>query len=148
LQHKWQFLQRVTEGLSDEFRDVEQALHKDFLPALFGEGKVDDAIRQLYSLPVKKAGIAIPNPMTTSTSNWTSSTVICSHVVAAIRGRVEFGSADHQQIRSSGIAEMKKRQLEVSGNTLATILRAQPEGRRHTIQRGEQTGAWLSVHPP
>jgi hypothetical protein len=64
---------------------VEQALHEDFLPALFEEGsRVDDAIRQLSSLPVKKAGITIPNPMTTSTSNWTSSTVICSHIVAAI----------------------------------------------------------------
>jgi hypothetical protein len=71
-------------------RDVEQALHHDFLPALFGEDKVDDAIRQLFSLPVKRAGIAIPNPMTTAESNWTSSTVICGHLVAAIWGRVAF----------------------------------------------------------
>ena len=85
--------------------------------------------------------------MTTAESNWTSSTVICGHFVAAIRGRVEFRSADHQQIWNSGIAEMKKRQLEVSSEKLGTILRAQPEGRRRTIRRGEQTGAWLSVLP-
>ena len=69
LQHEWQFLQRVTKGLSNEFRDVEKALHHDFLPALFGEEKVDDAIRQLSSLPVKKASIAIPNPMTNNNNN-------------------------------------------------------------------------------
>jgi hypothetical protein len=84
------------------FFDVEMALHHDFLPALFREEKVDDAIRQLSSLPVKKAGLAIPNPMTTTESNWTSSTVICGHPVAAIRGRVDFQSADHQQIWNSG----------------------------------------------
>jgi hypothetical protein len=112
---------------------VEQALHHDFLPACFGEDKVDDAIRQPSSLPVKKAGITIPNPMTSAKLNWTSSTIICSHLVAAIQGRVEFRSADHQQIQNSGIAERKKRQLELSSKSLATVLRAQPDGRRHTI---------------
>jgi hypothetical protein len=97
---------------------------------------------------VKKAGIAIPNPMTTAESNWTSSTVICGHLVAAICGRMEFRSADHQQIRNSEIVEMKKRQVEESSEQLSSILRSQPEGRRRTIQRGEQTGAWLlSVLP-
>jgi hypothetical protein len=37
LQHEWQFLQRVTQGLGDEFQDVEQVLHHDFLSALFGD---------------------------------------------------------------------------------------------------------------
>ncbi len=37
LQQGWQFLQRVTEGLGDEFRDIEKALQKEFLPALSGD---------------------------------------------------------------------------------------------------------------
>ncbi len=147
LQHEWQFLQRVTKGLGNEFSDVEQALHHNFLPALFGQDSVDDPLRQLASLPVKKAGLAIPNPTLTAESNWTSSTVICGHLVAAIRGRVEFRSADHQQIRSAGIKEMKKRQLENSKESLDAILTAQPARRSQTIRRGEQTGAWLSVLP-
>jgi hypothetical protein len=78
---------------------VKQALYHDFLPALFSEEKVDDAIRKLSSPPVKKAGLVIPNSITMAeSSNWTSSIVICGHLVAAIWGRVEFGTPDHQQI--------------------------------------------------
>jgi hypothetical protein len=40
---------------------------------------------------------------------------------------------------------MKKRQLEVSTEALVSIIRAQPKGISHTICRGEQMGAWLSV---
>jgi hypothetical protein len=84
LQQEWQFLQRVTEGLGDEFRDIEKALQKDFLPALFGDDLADDTPGRLASLPVKKAGLAIQDPTTSAESNWTASTVICGHLIAAI----------------------------------------------------------------
>jgi hypothetical protein len=35
LQQEWQFLQRVTDGLGEEFDDIEQAMNDKFLPALF-----------------------------------------------------------------------------------------------------------------
>jgi hypothetical protein len=58
LQQEWQFLQRVTNALSDEFEVVEEALAKKFLPSLFGNGESCDAKRQLVCLPVKHAGLA------------------------------------------------------------------------------------------
>jgi hypothetical protein len=62
LQQEWQFLQRVTSGLSDEFEVVEKALAENFLPSLFGNGTICDTKRQLACLPVKQAGLALPNP--------------------------------------------------------------------------------------
>jgi hypothetical protein len=47
LQQEWQFLQRVTNGLSDEFEAVEEALATKFLPSLFGNGESCDTKRQL-----------------------------------------------------------------------------------------------------
>jgi hypothetical protein len=35
LQQEWEFIQRVTDGLSNEFDAIEQALNDKFLPALF-----------------------------------------------------------------------------------------------------------------
>ena len=65
LQQEWQFLQRVTSGLGDEFQDIKQALLQDFLPALFGNDLLADNVPgQLACLPVKKAGLAILDPTT------------------------------------------------------------------------------------
>jgi hypothetical protein len=92
LQQEWQFLQRVTNGLSDELEVVEEALAKKFLPSLFGNGEswCEDAKRQLVCLPVKHAGLALPNPTTAAESNWKASTLICGHLVAALRGATDF----------------------------------------------------------
>jgi hypothetical protein len=58
LQQKWQFLQRVTQDLDEEFRDIEEALQKRFLPSLFGDDITDDVPRHITCLPVKKCGLA------------------------------------------------------------------------------------------
>jgi hypothetical protein len=77
LQQEWQFLQRVTNRLSNEFEVVEEALATKLLPSLFGNGESCDTKRQLVCLPVKHAGLALPNPMTAVESNWKASTLIC-----------------------------------------------------------------------
>eukprot|EP00978_Attheya_sp_CCMP212_P001429 scaffold3002_cov64-Attheya_sp.AAC.2 len=88
LQQVWQFLQRVTDGISTEFESVESSLKNDFLPALLGQSKIGQPLRDLLALPVKHAGIAIPNPTTSAGGNFMASTVVCGHVVAALRERV------------------------------------------------------------
>jgi hypothetical protein len=69
-QEWWQFTQRVTSWLIDEFDVVEKSLAKNFLPSLFGNGESCDTERQLACLPVKHAGLALPNPTTAAESNW------------------------------------------------------------------------------
>jgi hypothetical protein len=59
-------------------------LSKEFLQALFGVDSVDEIPKLLACLPVKAAGLAISNPTATAEKNWTASTVICGHLLAAL----------------------------------------------------------------
>jgi hypothetical protein len=60
LQQEWHFVQRVKEGVGEEFTDIEEAISQTFLPALFGnEYDDDDPCRKLACLLVKHAGLAI-----------------------------------------------------------------------------------------
>ena len=40
LKSEWKLLRRVTEGTLDDFAPIKAALKQNFLPALFGDGKV------------------------------------------------------------------------------------------------------------
>ena len=62
LQQEWDFVQRVTSGVGDSFGPVEEAIKETFVPALFEglqEGVPD---RGVTVLPVKQAGLALPDP--------------------------------------------------------------------------------------
>jgi hypothetical protein len=147
LQQEWQFIQRVTSGLSDEFIDVQKALQEDFIPALFGNPQVDDIPGQLACLPIKKAGLAIPDPTVTAVASHTASEVICGHIIAAIRGKAKFRSTDHSSTMSAGKAAYRARNAAANQGKLDSILKKLSPERRRTILRGEQTGAWLSTLP-
>ena len=95
LQQEWAFVQRVTPGIRDAFGSVEKALQETFVLALFqglGEGAPE---RRVTRLPEKQAGLALPDPTLTSPENWTASCVITGHLVSALRGQVDFRTADH-----------------------------------------------------
>ena len=42
--------------------------------------------RGVTGLPIKQAGLALPDPYQTAPENWTTSCVITGHLVAALRG--------------------------------------------------------------
>jgi hypothetical protein len=99
LQHKWQFIQRVIDDISNCFSDVKEAIANIFLPALYRESLQDYGYhRNLAALPMKFAGLAIPDPSATSESNYQAATLVCSHLLAAFRGTQLFSSTDHKSI--------------------------------------------------
>jgi hypothetical protein len=62
-------------------------------------------------------------------------------------GRELFWSADHTTIMAARKAETQARNLSESQEKLDVILNNIPDGRSRTLERREQTGAWLSVLP-
>jgi hypothetical protein len=87
LQQEWQFVQRVTKGIGPEFASIEQTLAKTFLPTLFGDKYGDkDPRRALAGLPIKWAGLGVPDPTTLAQPNYEASILLCSHIFAAFRG--------------------------------------------------------------
>ena len=95
LQQEWDFVQRVTPGFGDAFGPVEVVLKEIFVPALFQGLQEGVPERGVTRLPVKQAGLALPDPSQTAPENWTASCVITGNLVAALRGQVEFRTAYH-----------------------------------------------------
>jgi hypothetical protein len=114
---------------------------------LFGDDITDDIPRRITCLPVKKCGLAIPNPTETADTNWTASMVIWGHLISAIRGMEVFSSTEHASIMNAGKAETVARYLSESKAKLSGELEKISGRRSRTIQRGEQTRAWLLVLP-
>jgi hypothetical protein len=148
LQQEWQFVQRVKEGVGEEFTDIERAISQTFLAALFGdEYDDDDPRRKVVCLPVKHAGLAIPDPTTSAKSNFESSILICSHLLATLRGVDEFRSSDHVATIQECKAELhihKQEECDLALHSIASTLSCD---NRRTILRGKETGQWLSILP-
>jgi hypothetical protein len=88
----WQCVQRVVKDVGEELQGVERAIARTFLPALFDDRYDDESNpwRSLAALPVKHAGLALPNPTTSANSNYEASILVCSHLLAAFRGVEEL----------------------------------------------------------
>ena len=100
-------MQQVTPGIGDTLGLVEKALRETSVPALFkgmGEGVPEKGFTRL---PVKQAGLALPDPSQTDPENWTASCVITVRLVAELRGQVEFETADHSACLREGRTEVR-----------------------------------------
>jgi hypothetical protein len=65
LQQEWQLIQRVIDAIDDCFFDVKAGIADIFLLALYGETLKDCTYCcNLSALPVKFAGLALPDPST------------------------------------------------------------------------------------
>jgi hypothetical protein len=148
LQQEWQFVQRVTKGIGPELAAVEQTLAKTFLPTLFGDEYDDDNPRgALAGLPVKWAGLAIPDPTTSAQPNYEASILLCSHILAAFWGVNVFRSTDHLKVIRDVNAELKLRNAAKNESSLNDLASKMSYNKRRTILRGKETGQWLSVLP-
>jgi hypothetical protein len=148
LQQEWQSVQRVTKNMGQEFEAVEVALSRTFLPTPFGDDyDDDDPRRDIACLPVKWAGLAIPNPTVAADANYKASTLLCSHILAAFRGVDTFRSAKHKLVISEVKTELKLRNEAKHEDSMTLLASKLSYGDRRTILRGQETGQWLSVLP-
>ena len=119
-------MQWVTPGIGDAFGPVKQALRETFLPALFqvlGEGTPGRGVKRL---PVKQAGLTLPDPTNTVSDNWKASCVITGHLVTALRGQEEFRTADQSACLRVGRTAVRKRSVLMTEKALADNLLGEP----------------------
>jgi hypothetical protein len=148
LQQEWQFVQRATENCGERFNNLSKTIYDTFLPALFDDDIVEeDPRRKLAALPVKQAGLALPNPVQTASSNFQASSLVCSHLIAALKGAVIFSSDDHTKVAKEVKGELRERKDEKETQELSGIVTKLSCDNRRTILRGKSTGQWLSVLP-
>jgi hypothetical protein len=148
LQQEWQYVQRVVGNMSGSFSEVEKVLRSDFIPAMFREEQeVDDGFRTLLGLPVKQAGIALPDLTISGPANHRASILVCSYLLAAFRGQAIFSTTDHFSVRKEVFQELKRRKAAEYLTTLASSLILMPVETRRTIRKGKETGMWLTLAP-
>ena len=63
-------MQRVTLGIGYSFGPVEEEIATAFIPELFKGMGDGEPWRATTLLPVKQAGLALPDPMWTAPDNW------------------------------------------------------------------------------
>ena len=86
LQQEWAFMQWVAPDIGHAFGPVKTYLQDTSLPALL-QGKGEGILgRWVTRLPVKQAGLSLPDPTKTAPKNWTASCVVTVHISTVPRG--------------------------------------------------------------
>ena len=150
LQAEWAYLQRVVPQIADQFQDIEDAIVQSFLPALFDEDNTEliEELRDRLTLSVKKSGLGIPNPVTSSPENHESSKVITSSLVQSlIEGKnlnaIAYKDEASAKRRSCRNERIQSDQTQFDGMFIAESSKAKQE----CLNRARKSGAWLTLTP-
>ena len=119
-------MQRVTPGVGDVFGPVDEALKDIFVPALYEVLREGVPDRGITRLPVKQAGLALPDPTQTAPENWTASCVVTVHLVAALRSQLELRTADHLACLREGRTAVRRLGQIWAEEALMTALEGPP----------------------
>ena len=133
LQQEWQFLQRVTTNVRDEFLPIRETLRKSFFPSLFADPLSDPLLMDILHLPAKTAGLSLPDPVTSAESNYAASQVICGHLVQALCGQIEFSIFDHIDTIEEGRKELRICRHALAAAKLSSLLECLPSDKSRTI---------------
>ena len=90
-------MQRVVQECGDLFEPVEEMICDKFLPQLLGSEFTPED-RAVFALPIKFAGLGIPNPTTTAKNAFRTSKRAASHLTDAISGQGEMDHITHGQV--------------------------------------------------
>ena len=148
LQHEWQYLQRVTSGIKDQFVPIEQALVEDFLPALFQASPTSiQAMRGLLELPVRQGGLGIRNPTSVAEANHTASVSAVQHLVDCLVYGTTLDLTEYRSAANASRVASRALRLEAEETQFQRLLDCSDKYAKHRIQRACQAGGWLSISP-
>jgi hypothetical protein len=99
----------------------------------------------LAGLPLKWAGLAIPDPTTSVHPNYEASILLCSQILAALQRVDVFRSTDHLKVIREVKAELKLCSAVKNESSLNDLASKMSCDNCRTILRGKETGQWLPV---
>lgn len=149
LQTEWTYLQRVVPDLGPQMVPLEAAISDTFLPALFAEdGQAITGLRAQLSLSVKKAGLGVPNPITTAQANLEASVRVTAELTASLVERKDLNVVEYAseagQLRRKG----RKERILVDQCQLDSLkMAASSQLGKRRLDRATKTGAWLTATP-
>ena len=140
-------MQRVTPDIGPAFQPVEDDLRGGFLPSLFKGATSHILGREVNSLLVNQANIALPDPTHTDRYNWTASCVITGNLLVALHGMDEFWSGGHPPLMVEGRDEILQQHAKAAEKELGDARAAASTDDAHRMVRIMQAEDWLSVFP-
>ena len=123
-------------------------ISENSLPRLFfGNTKtLSPVVGSLSTMPDKKAGLGILNPVTSAQEKYLGSTRGSVELVRAVTGGGEFSNANHLWTISEERRDGKKA-WDIAYKSRLKVLVSDLQGTdKRLLLRAKSTGAWLSVH--
>ena len=147
IQLEWIFLQRVTWDTGDAFTGVEKMIWETFLQCIFlGKTKtLSPIVGALITIPVKKPGLGLLNPLISSQEKYLRSQWGSMELVWDVMGGGGFSNYDHLRTLSDERDDGKKDRDAAYKTKLNGLVRDLKGTYKRLILRAKNTGAWLSV---
>jgi len=148
LQPEWQYVMRVVPGIGEKFAPVEEAIATKFLPALFqAKEALPDDLRKLLALPVRSAGIGIPDPVATADGCYQASVKCTAVLTQSLRDGIDldvtaYNVSSGQCRRRIATGRVKRGEKDLA----ELVSKMTPFDKRRT-NRATRTGAWLTTMP-
>ena len=124
LQAEWQYMHRVTGDVGAHFGPIEDALATVFLPALLG-GNDGDQLRDLFTLPVRQAGLNLPNPATRAVDGYRASLECTKTLTASLLARTGLDASAYAITVKEARARTRKTKVLRGLSDLQTLCNAQ-----------------------
>lgn len=145
LQHEWQFIQRVNPCPPASFQKLEDSISQSLLPALFGQAPPE---RALTALPFKFAGLSIPDPTKTCTTNLEVSVEVTKLVVTTLLDpTTQFTVATNLQTVKEARATCTADANTRNETTLLALASTRDTAGKNQLERATLASRFLSVFP-
>jgi len=143
---EWQYVLRTVSDAVKFFDGVEEAMVSEFLPSLFGvEEDITCKYRKLAELSVRQGDLNLTNPTSNATECYKSSTLYCSHLLSALRGRVQYSPIDNLECQCEVMPEYWSHMEVAYKAKFKSEVDRFPQDTQRTLKRAKKTGRWLSV---
>ena len=146
--HRWTYLQRTVEGISDYFEPLEDALRNKLIPALVGR-QVSDDERIMLGLPYRFGGLGIQNPVETADHEYKTSVAVTKNLTQLIIAQdMDVNKVNAVQSHETKIKRRAEKELRVKRQADELKERMNVSQRRY-FEGAQEKGAssWLSSLP-
>eukprot|EP00957_Ditylum_brightwellii_P102847 7837234-Ditylum_brightwellii.AAC.1 len=148
LQHKWAYLQQVIEVDPEKYAVLDEVIQAELILALFNADEIPAEFDQLFTLPVKHAGIGILSPTVESGMNRETCVASTTHLVDAILQEHELNLQDHDWMMNRGRWEGKLQKNVRYENIYSEVCAPlSPDFKQDLEERAKEEGDWLNMLP-
>ena len=134
MQFHWTFFQRIFGDTKNEFERLHTTIKTKFIPAIFGNNISDDEA-VLFTLPVKKGGLAIMNPNEYCKRNFETSLKGSEKIISSIMLKENFNLQQHLEVISNAKKDLRNIKNNNDDDKLLKVLDNFPKERKRAIER-------------